>query len=159
MNNKKGTSEIEYYLCSQEITNEHMLCCNLLNKDKPHFYTYDMFLNGSLVVLILATLTFSWMRVSGRSPGIQRWRGWWCPCGPLRLRWPGSWPWGELLPGRCGVCVRGGLWASGRWGAHMSPHGVGEPPGPLEKGWGRGWLRLAAAVRRQAAAVGNGASV
>ena len=47
--NTKGTSEIEYCLCSQEITNEHLLCCNLLNKDKPHFYTYDEFLNGCLI--------------------------------------------------------------------------------------------------------------
>ena len=46
--NTKGTSEIEYCQCGHEMKNEHLLYCNLLNKDKPHFNTYDDFLNGSL---------------------------------------------------------------------------------------------------------------
>ena len=38
--NTKGTSETKYSLCSQEITNEHLLCCKLLDKDKPNFFLH-----------------------------------------------------------------------------------------------------------------------
>ena len=47
--NTPGTSEIEYCQCSDEMTNEHLLYCNILNEEKPHLYTYDDFLNGSLI--------------------------------------------------------------------------------------------------------------
>ena len=46
--NTPGTIEIEQCECSTEMTNEHLLYCNGLNEESP-FYTYDDFLNGSLI--------------------------------------------------------------------------------------------------------------